>query len=52
MQVRLSVHGLSFPVACGEGILAIEELQMPGGKRLKVKEFLTGKRIDVGIQLG
>lgn len=39
-------------VACGEGILAIEELQMPGGKRLKVKEFLTGKRIDVGIQLG
>ncbi|MDP2248260.1 MAG: methionyl-tRNA formyltransferase [Nitrosomonadales bacterium] len=35
-------------VGCGEGILRIEELQMPGGKRLTAKEFLQGHHLNVG----
>jgi methionyl-tRNA formyltransferase len=35
-------------VACGEGVLRIEELQMPGGKRLTAKEFLQGHHLEVG----
>lgn len=37
-------------VACGEGILSIHELQMPGGKRLKAKEFLAGRHLTIGTQ--
>ena len=35
-------------VKCGEGILLIKELQMPGGKRLKAKEFILGHRPILG----
>ncbi|MEY4148644.1 MAG: 10-formyltetrahydrofolate:L-methionyl-tRNA(fMet) N-formyltransferase, partial [Pseudomonadota bacterium] len=35
-------------VKCGEGILSIKELQMPGGKRLKAKEFILGHRPILG----
>jgi methionyl-tRNA formyltransferase len=37
-------------VACGEGVLSIEELQLPGGKRLKAKDFLVGKPLPIGTQ--
>jgi methionyl-tRNA formyltransferase len=37
-------------VACGEGVLSIEELQLPGGKRLKAKDFLAGKPLPRGTQ--
>lgn len=37
-------------VACGEGVLSIEELQLPGGKRLKAKDFLVGKPVPIGTQ--
>jgi methionyl-tRNA formyltransferase len=37
-------------VACGEGILSIQELQLPGGKRLKAREFLTGRQLPTGTQ--
>lgn len=39
-------------VACGDGLLAIEELQLPGGKRLKAKEFLAGNPLSIGLKLG
>ncbi len=39
-------------VGCGEGILRIEELQMPGGKRLTAKEFLQGHQLKAGQSLG
>lgn len=39
-------------VGCGEGILRIEELQMPGGKRLTAKEFLQGHSLKAGQFLG
>ena len=35
-------------VKCGEGTLIIKELQMPGGKRLKSKEFILGHRPILG----
>jgi methionyl-tRNA formyltransferase len=33
---------------CGEGLLVIEELQMPGGRRLPAKDFLTGHALKAG----
>jgi methionyl-tRNA formyltransferase len=35
-------------VACGQGVLRIEELQKPGGRRLAWKEFLAGTPLKVG----
>jgi methionyl-tRNA formyltransferase len=35
-------------VGCGEGLLKIEELQMPGGKRMAAREFLAGHPLKVG----
>ena len=37
-------------IACGEDVLCIHELQLPGGKRLKAHEFLTGRQLTVGTQ--
>jgi methionyl-tRNA formyltransferase len=31
-------------VACGDGLLALESLQLPGGKRLPVRELLKSRR--------
>src|SRR5450830_1425758 len=39
-------------VACGEGLINIEELQMPGGKRLSAKDFIRGHAISVGQKFG
>jgi methionyl-tRNA formyltransferase len=39
-------------VACGEGLLRIEELQMPGGKRMAAKDFLAGRQLMSGQMLG
>lgn len=39
-------------VGCGEGLLKIEELQMPGGKRLLARDFLAGNRLRVGEHFG
>jgi methionyl-tRNA formyltransferase len=39
-------------VGCGEGLLKIEELQMPGGKRLSARDFLTGHPLQVGEYFG
>lgn len=38
-------------VACGQGALAITRLQRPGGRRLGVREFLTGCPVPVGASL-
>ena len=39
-------------VGCGQGLLRIEELQMPGGKRLSAKQYLTGKPLQPGDCFG
>ena len=38
-------------VACGEGALGLTEIQMVGGKRMKVNDFLRGHAIEVGTKL-
>ncbi|WP_018986755.1 methionyl-tRNA formyltransferase [Methylophilus methylotrophus] len=37
-------------VACGEGVLEIHELQMPGGKRQTAQQFVQGQHVQVGDQ--
>lgn len=39
-------------VACGEGAVAIEQLQLAGKKRLKARAFLSGHPIAPGARLG
>ncbi|MGY1489378.1 methionyl-tRNA formyltransferase [Methylobacillus pratensis] len=39
-------------VGCGQGLLRIEELQLPGGKRLKARDFLAGNPLNPGDKLG
>jgi len=39
-------------VGCGEGMLKIEELQMPGGKRMRARDFVAGRDIQLGQSFG
>lgn len=39
-------------VACGKGILAVEELQLEGKKRMSTHDFLLGVRVNAGEQFG
>ena len=34
--------------ACGDGVLAITELQMPGGKRQTAQQFIQGQHVEIG----
>ncbi|HEX6689607.1 MAG TPA: methionyl-tRNA formyltransferase, partial [Burkholderiales bacterium] len=42
--------GRELIVACGEGGLALDELQRAGGKRLAAGEFLRGRALAPGIR--
>lgn len=44
--------GPALLVACGEGALAVRELQRAGGRRLPAGEFLRGRRVSPGERLG
>lgn len=46
--VILAVDRQCIVVACGEGALAVSELQKAGGKRLPVQQFLAGHPLQVG----
>jgi methionyl-tRNA formyltransferase len=39
-------------VGTGEGLLSVEELQLPGAKRLAVKDFMAGRKLKVGDRFG
>ncbi|HFC97077.1 MAG TPA: methionyl-tRNA formyltransferase [Thermosulfurimonas dismutans] len=39
-------------VTCGEGILAVSEVQLEGKRRVPVAEFLKGHRLSPGTRLG
>lgn len=44
--------GKALEVACGDQtVLSLKELQRPGGKKLEVRQFLTGFKISEGAQL-
>lgn len=44
----LAVDRKEVVIACGQGALAVRELQKAGGKRLAVQQFLTGHPLQVG----
>jgi methionyl-tRNA formyltransferase len=44
----LAVDRKQILIACGEGALAVQELQKAGGKRLPVQQFLAGNSLQVG----
>ena len=44
----LAVDRGSVVIACGEGALAVTELQKAGGKRLPVQQFLAGHPLAIG----
>ncbi|HEX6736578.1 MAG TPA: methionyl-tRNA formyltransferase [Azonexus sp.] len=46
----LSVDRQQVVVACGDGALAVSELQKAGGKRLPVQQFLAGHPLPVGAR--
>jgi methionyl-tRNA formyltransferase len=39
-------------IACGEGALAVAELQRAGGGRMSAADFLAGNRIEKGTRVG
>ncbi len=39
-------------VACGEGVLRIGELQLPGKRRMGAGDFLRGHQLVIGTRLG
>lgn len=45
---RIVEVGDTIAVQCGQGLLHIEELQMPGGKRLPAREFVRGHALQPG----
>ncbi|MBX4265301.1 methionyl-tRNA formyltransferase [Clostridium estertheticum] len=47
--IDVSKEGLK--VSTGSGVLLIEEIQFPGKKPLKVKDYIIGNKIDVGMIL-
>lgn len=47
--IEVSKEGLK--VATGSGVLLIQEIQFPGKKPLKVKDYIIGNKIDEGVIL-
>lgn len=35
-------------IKCGEGFVSLETIQAPGGKRMRARDYLNGKKIEVG----
>lgn len=48
----LSAEGDAVRVACGEGVLAIRKLQLPGKRMMAVDDFLRGHQFEAGTRLG
>ncbi len=44
----LSADAVGIRVQCGEGVLIIKELQLPGKKRTSVRDYLLGHKIEPG----
>ena len=48
--VRADADGVV--VGCGEGLVALSQLQAAGGKRLAAREFVAGRASLAGTRLG
>lgn len=51
-QVIVSDRRAGLIVKCGQGALRLDELQLPGAKRMGVRDYLNGKPMPVGTALG
>lgn len=47
----LSVDKSGIRVACGKGVLRIDKVQRPGGKALRIADFLNGMPLETGVVL-
>lgn len=47
----LGADALGVRIACGQGVLSIGELQLPGRKRLPAADFLRGHPLPAGLRL-
>ena len=45
---EITALGANIHAACGQGILEISELQMPGGKRQTALQFVQGQHVKIG----
>ena len=45
---EITALGTSIYAACGGGVLEINELQMPGGKRQTAQQFIQGQHVKMG----
>ncbi len=43
----IDVSNEGIKIACGEGILVVEEIQFPGKKPLKVEQYIRGNSIEI-----
>lgn len=48
----VQVHQDKFLVQCGEGVIAVDELQLEGKKRMYADAFLRGVQLETGTVLG
>lgn len=46
--IALDLSGRTIKVACGQQVLSIQELQMPGGKRQNAVQFIQGQHVKIG----
>ena len=47
-EVVIATPKKGLVVKCGEGFISLETIQAPGGKRMRAKDYLNGKKIEVG----
>lgn len=47
----VDVSGDGIKIACGDGMLLVSEIQVPGKKRVRVADYLKGNRIEKGAVL-
>jgi methionyl-tRNA formyltransferase len=48
----VDASGNELAVACGTGLLKIDELQLEGKKRMGTRDFLNGVKMKAGDKLG
>ena len=52
MLFRSSVGKNTFAIACGQGYLVVNEVQLEGKKRMDSGSFLRGNQLEAGVMLG
>jgi methionyl-tRNA formyltransferase len=48
----LEVNEQGICIACRDGYIIVREIQLPGKKRMPVKQFLLGNKLEIGYMIG